>query len=101
MIDEADEFVTGPQNKGKRPGSDTNMHGIGGGGPKRRRCMSPLLRPGRAYSPPVSPAASPFRPPLTGETLTHTSSVPLFSVHLCVKTHIFEVLSLSKKVTVF
>ncbi|XP_070980286.1 integrator complex subunit 6 isoform X1 [Oncorhynchus clarkii lewisi] len=64
MIDEADEFVTGPQNKGKRPGSDSNMHGVGGGGPKRRRCMSPLLRPGRAYSPPVSPAASPFRPPL-------------------------------------
>uniref|UniRef100_A0A674BJA9 Integrator complex subunit 6 n=1 Tax=Salmo trutta TaxID=8032 RepID=A0A674BJA9_SALTR len=75
MIDEADEFVTGPQNKGKRPGSDSNMHGIGGGGPKRRRCMSPLLRPGRAYSPPVSPAASPFRPPLTGKTLTHTNSV--------------------------
>uniref|UniRef100_A0A674BJQ2 Integrator complex subunit 6 n=1 Tax=Salmo trutta TaxID=8032 RepID=A0A674BJQ2_SALTR len=74
MIDEADEFVTGPQNKGKRPGSDSNMHGIGGGGPKRRRCMSPLLRPGRAYSPPVSPAASPFRPPLTGKTLTHTNS---------------------------
>uniref|UniRef100_A0A674BIY9 Integrator complex subunit 6 n=1 Tax=Salmo trutta TaxID=8032 RepID=A0A674BIY9_SALTR len=79
MIDEADEFVTGPQNKGKRPGSDSNMHGIGGGGPKRRRCMSPLLRPGRAYSPPVSPAASPFRPPLTGKTLTHTNSVPLLS----------------------
>lgn len=94
MIDEADEFVTGPQNKGKRPGSDSNMHGVGGGGPKRRRCMSPLLRPGRAYSPPVSPAASPFRPPLAGETLTHTSSVPLLSVHLCVKTQIFEVLSL-------
>uniref|UniRef100_A0A674BKF8 Integrator complex subunit 6 n=1 Tax=Salmo trutta TaxID=8032 RepID=A0A674BKF8_SALTR len=83
MIDEADEFVTGPQNKGKRPGSDSNMHGIGGGGPKRRRCMSPLLRPGRAYSPPVSPAASPFRPPLTGKTLTHTNSVPLLSVYLC------------------
>uniref|UniRef100_A0A8C7N090 Integrator complex subunit 6 n=1 Tax=Oncorhynchus kisutch TaxID=8019 RepID=A0A8C7N090_ONCKI len=94
MIDEADEFVTGPQNKGKRPGSDSNMHGVGGGGPKRRRCMSPLLRPGRAYSPPVSPAASPFRPPLAGETLTHTSSVPLLSVHLCVKTQIFEVLKI-------
>lgn len=55
MIDEADEFVTGPQNKGKRPG-DSNMSG---GGPKRRRCMSPLLRLGRAYTPPVTPPASP------------------------------------------
>uniref|UniRef100_A0A3P8YAP3 VWFA domain-containing protein n=1 Tax=Esox lucius TaxID=8010 RepID=A0A3P8YAP3_ESOLU len=62
MIDEADEFVTGPQNKGKRPPGDSSMQGSGGGGPKRRRCMSPLLRPGRAYTPPVSPAASPSRP---------------------------------------
>ncbi|TMS06192.1 Integrator complex subunit 6 [Larimichthys crocea] len=56
MIDEADEFVTGPQNKGKRPGDNSNMPG---GGPKRRRCMSPLLRLGRAYTPPVTPPASP------------------------------------------
>ncbi|XP_060944627.1 integrator complex subunit 6 [Limanda limanda] len=56
MIDEADEFVTGPQNKGKRPGDSSNMQG---GGPKRRRCMSPLLRLGRAYTPPVSPPDSP------------------------------------------
>ncbi|XP_071390309.1 integrator complex subunit 6 isoform X4 [Centroberyx affinis] len=56
MIDEADEFVTGPQNKGKRPGDSNNMQG---GGPKRRRCMSPLLRLGRAYTPPVTPPASP------------------------------------------
>ncbi|XP_054069275.1 integrator complex subunit 6 isoform X3 [Rissa tridactyla] len=47
MIDEADEFVSGPQNKHKRPG-EPNMQGI----PKRRRCMSPLLR-GRPQSPPV------------------------------------------------
>ncbi|XP_063808028.1 integrator complex subunit 6 [Pseudophryne corroboree] len=39
MIDEADEFVSGHQNKHKRPG-EPNMLGI----PKRRRCMSPLLR---------------------------------------------------------
>ncbi|XP_078513398.1 integrator complex subunit 6 [Lissotriton helveticus] len=39
MIDEADEFVSGPQNKHKRPG-EPNMQGV----PKRRRCMSPLLR---------------------------------------------------------
>lgn len=57
MIDEADEFVTGPhQNKGKRPGDSNNLQG---GGPKRRRCMSPLLRLGRAYTPPVTPPASP------------------------------------------
>ncbi|XP_069737752.1 integrator complex subunit 6 isoform X2 [Phaenicophaeus curvirostris] len=45
MIDEADEFVSGPQNKHKRPG-EPNMQGI----PKRRRCMSPLLR-GRLQTP--------------------------------------------------
>lgn len=56
MIDEADEFVTGPQNKSKRPGDNNNLQG---GGPKRRRCMSPLLRLGRAYTPPVTPPASP------------------------------------------
>ncbi|KAM9802430.1 integrator complex subunit 6 isoform X2 [Syngnathus typhle] len=55
MIDEADEFVTSPQNKGKRP-ADNNLTG---GGPKRRRCMSPLLRLGRAYTPPITPPASP------------------------------------------
>ncbi|XP_072466588.1 integrator complex subunit 6 isoform X3 [Notamacropus eugenii] len=48
MIDEADEFVSGPQNKHKRPG-EPNMQGI----PKRRRCMSPLLR-GRQQSPPIA-----------------------------------------------
>nr|XP_054507585.1 integrator complex subunit 6 isoform X3 [Agelaius phoeniceus] len=47
MIDEADEFVSGPQNKHKRPG-EPNMQGI----PKRRRCMSPLLR-GRPPTLPV------------------------------------------------
>lgn len=67
MIDEADEFVTGPQNKGKRPGESNNMQG---GGPKRRRCMSPLLRLGRAYTPPVSPCASPR--PTAGESDTAT-----------------------------
>ncbi|KAG8452800.1 hypothetical protein GDO86_004550 [Hymenochirus boettgeri] len=39
MIDEADEFVSGHQNKLKRPG-ESNMQEV----PKRRRCMSPLLR---------------------------------------------------------
>uniref|UniRef100_A0A3Q3ENN1 Integrator complex subunit 6 n=1 Tax=Labrus bergylta TaxID=56723 RepID=A0A3Q3ENN1_9LABR len=63
MIDEADEFVTGPQNKGKRPVDSSNMTG---GGPKRRRCMSPLLRLGRAYTPPVTPPASPRSAPGPG-----------------------------------
>ncbi|CAL8267490.1 unnamed protein product [Lota lota] len=65
MIDEADEFVTGPQNKGKRPQGDSSP--LQGGGPKRRRCMSPLLRLGRAYTPPVTPPASP-RPTADGES---------------------------------
>uniref|UniRef100_A0A672YLY1 VWFA domain-containing protein n=1 Tax=Sphaeramia orbicularis TaxID=375764 RepID=A0A672YLY1_9TELE len=67
MIDEADEFVTGPQNKGKRPADNSNMPG---GGPKRRRCMSPLLRLGRAYTPPVTPPASPR--PMIGKTGRYT-----------------------------
>uniref|UniRef100_A0A8B9GXJ3 Integrator complex subunit 6 n=1 Tax=Astyanax mexicanus TaxID=7994 RepID=A0A8B9GXJ3_ASTMX len=50
VVDEADEFVTGTQGKGKRPGEPSSP--AGGGAPKRRRCMSPLLRPGRAYTPP-------------------------------------------------
>ncbi|XP_018411946.1 PREDICTED: integrator complex subunit 6 [Nanorana parkeri] len=48
MIDEADEFVSGHQSKQKRPG-EPSMMGI----PKRRRCMSPLLR-----SRPVSPVVN-------------------------------------------
>ncbi|XP_060793212.1 integrator complex subunit 6 isoform X1 [Neoarius graeffei] len=59
MVDEADEFVTGTQGKGKRP-IDTSMPT---GAPKRRRCMSPLLRLGRAYTlphktPPRAPDAN-------------------------------------------
>uniref|UniRef100_A0A2K5JJU5 Uncharacterized protein n=1 Tax=Colobus angolensis palliatus TaxID=336983 RepID=A0A2K5JJU5_COLAP len=48
MIDEADEFVAGPQNKHKRPG-EPNMQGI----PKSHRCMSPLLK-GRQQNPVVN-----------------------------------------------
>lgn len=74
MIDEADEFVTGPQNKGKRPADNSN---VPGGGPKRRRCMSPLLRLGRAYTPPVTPPASPRH--TTGKTgRFSTGQAPLF-----------------------
>ncbi|XP_052005025.1 integrator complex subunit 6-like [Xyrauchen texanus] len=57
MVDEADEFVTGTQGKGKRPGEPSST--AVGGAPKRRRCMSPLLRPGRAYTPPKTPPRTP------------------------------------------
>ncbi|XP_020366401.1 integrator complex subunit 6 isoform X1 [Rhincodon typus] len=60
MIDEADEFVSGPQNRNKRP-LEQSMAGI----PKRRRCMSPLLK-GRTPTnyiggkgPPLSPVPQP------------------------------------------
>uniref|UniRef100_A0A4W4FDC6 VWFA domain-containing protein n=1 Tax=Electrophorus electricus TaxID=8005 RepID=A0A4W4FDC6_ELEEL len=62
MVDEADEFVTGTQGKGKRPGEPTTP--TGGSAPKRRRCMSPLLRPGRAYTPPNNKASR-------GEPIAH------------------------------
>ncbi|TTS49344.1 Integrator complex subunit 6 [Bagarius yarrelli] len=47
MIDEADEFVTGPQNKKRGNPTDPNT----GAAPKRRRSMSPLLR--RPQTPPI------------------------------------------------
>lgn len=47
MIDEADEFVTGPQNKKRGNSGDPNS----GTAPKRRRSMSPLLR--RPQTPPI------------------------------------------------
>ncbi|KAL2077182.1 hypothetical protein ACEWY4_026686 [Coilia grayii] len=47
MIDEADEFVTGPQNKKRSNSGDPNS----GAAPKRRRSMSPLLR--RPQTPPI------------------------------------------------
>lgn len=46
MIDEADEFVAGPQNKIKRPGEPNTPASL-----KRRRSLSPLLR--RPQAPPV------------------------------------------------
>ncbi|KAG1929211.1 integrator complex subunit [Pimephales promelas] len=47
MIDEADEFVTGPQNKKRSNTGDLNS----GTALKRRRSMSPLLR--RPQTPPI------------------------------------------------
>jgi len=49
MIDEADEFVTGPQNKKRGNSIDANSSTT----MKRRRSMSPLLR--RPQTPPASP----------------------------------------------
>uniref|UniRef100_UPI00398F7925 integrator complex subunit 6 isoform X2 n=1 Tax=Pristiophorus japonicus TaxID=55135 RepID=UPI00398F7925 len=46
MIDEADEFVAGPQNKVKRLGESNTPGSL-----KRRRSMSPLLR--RPQTPPI------------------------------------------------
>jgi len=46
MIDEADEFVAGPQNKKRGNSSDSNLSAT----VKRRRSMSPLLR--RPQTPP-------------------------------------------------
>ncbi|XP_015226565.1 PREDICTED: protein DDX26B isoform X2 [Cyprinodon variegatus] len=48
MIDEADEFVAGPQNKKRGHSGDSNSSGT----MKRRRSMSPLLR--RPQTPPGS-----------------------------------------------
>nr|XP_021404159.1 integrator complex subunit 6-like isoform X1 [Lonchura striata domestica] len=67
MIDEADEFVAGPQNKIKRPGELNTPASL-----KRRRSMSPLLR--RPQSPPVvtnhvggkGPPAAPGSPSYLG-----------------------------------
>lgn len=48
MIDEADEFVAGPQSKKRGNSSDSNSNTT----MKRRRSMSPLLR--RPQTPPAS-----------------------------------------------
>ncbi|XP_078732239.1 LOW QUALITY PROTEIN: integrator complex subunit 6 [Lampetra fluviatilis] len=56
MIDEADEFVTGPQNRSKRPGGGGSGDGGGAQSPsKRRRNASPLPPPRpRPLAPPAS-----------------------------------------------
>uniref|UniRef100_A0A8C1CEZ0 Integrator complex subunit 6 n=1 Tax=Cyprinus carpio carpio TaxID=630221 RepID=A0A8C1CEZ0_CYPCA len=73
MVDEADEFVTGTQGKGKRPGESSSP--AGGGAPKRRRCMSPLLRLGRAYTPPKTPPRIPGHSEIKILSFTHPYSV--------------------------
>ncbi|XP_019385524.1 PREDICTED: integrator complex subunit 6 isoform X2 [Crocodylus porosus] len=75
MIDEADEFVSGPQNKHKRPG-EPNMQGI----PKRRRCMSPLLR-GRPQTTPVVNNHIGGKGPPTPVTQVQTDFVKPIPIH--------------------
>ncbi|XP_036299360.1 integrator complex subunit 6-like isoform X3 [Pipistrellus kuhlii] len=85
MIDEADEFVTGPQNKVKRPGEPNSPLSS-----KRRRSMSPLLR--KPQTPPTvtnhvggkgPPSASwfPSYPNLIKPTLVHTDATVAHDVH--------------------
>ncbi|XP_066212629.1 integrator complex subunit 6-like isoform X1 [Saccopteryx leptura] len=85
MIDEADEFVTGPQNKLKRPGEPNNPLSS-----KRRRSMSLLLR--KAQTPPTvtnhvggkgPPSALwfPSYPNLIKPTLVYTDYTVTHDVH--------------------
>ncbi|XP_023489805.1 integrator complex subunit 6-like isoform X8 [Equus przewalskii] len=85
MIDEADEFVAGPQNKVKRPGEPNSPLSS-----KRRRSMSLLLR--KPQTPPTvtnhvggkgPPSASwfPSYPNLIKPTLVHTDVTVIHDVH--------------------
>ncbi|XP_059766773.1 integrator complex subunit 6-like isoform X3 [Balaenoptera ricei] len=85
MIDEADEFVTGPQNKVKRPGEASSPLSS-----KRRRSMSLLLR--KPQTPPTvtnhvggkgPPSASwfPSYPNLIKPTLVHTDVTVTHDAH--------------------
>ncbi|XP_036126437.1 integrator complex subunit 6-like isoform X3 [Molossus molossus] len=85
MIDEADEFVTGPQNKVKRPGEPNSPLSS-----KRRRSMSLLLR--KPQTPPTvtnhvgrkgPPSALwfPSYPNLIKPTLVHTDATVTHDVH--------------------
>uniref|UniRef100_A0A8I5NBY0 Integrator complex subunit 6 like n=1 Tax=Papio anubis TaxID=9555 RepID=A0A8I5NBY0_PAPAN len=85
MIDEADEFVAGPQNKVKRPGEPSSPMSS-----KRRRSMSLLLR--KPQTPPTvtnhvggkgPPSASwfPSYPNLIKPTLVHTDATVIHDGH--------------------
>ncbi|XP_053435181.1 integrator complex subunit 6-like isoform X2 [Nycticebus coucang] len=85
MIDEADEFVAGPQNKVKRPGEPNSPMSS-----KRRRSMSLLLR--KPQTPPTvtnhvggkgPPSASWFSsyPNLIKPTLVHTDATVIHDIH--------------------
>ncbi|KAJ8383614.1 hypothetical protein AAFF_G00216870 [Aldrovandia affinis] len=73
MIDEADEFVSSPQSKSKRAG-DPTLHNSGV--PKRRRCMSPLLRPGHLYTPPILNSPLPPTAPSSPAPANGTNTLP-------------------------
>ncbi|XP_012934155.1 integrator complex subunit 6-like isoform X1 [Heterocephalus glaber] len=84
MIDEADEFVAGPQNKLKRPGEPSPMSA------KRRRSMSLLLR--KPQTPPIvtnhvgekgplSASWFPSYPNLLKPTLVHADAAVIHDVH--------------------
>ncbi|XP_008577426.1 PREDICTED: protein DDX26B isoform X2 [Galeopterus variegatus] len=85
MIDEADEFVAGPQNRVKRPGEPSSPTSS-----KRRRSMSLLLR--KPQTPPTvtnhvggkgPPSASwfPSNPNLIKPTLVHTDATSIHDIH--------------------
>ncbi|XP_052595665.1 integrator complex subunit 6-like isoform X2 [Peromyscus californicus insignis] len=85
MIDEADEFIVGPQNKLKRPGEPTSPMSS-----KRRRSMSLLLRKPQppptvtnhvGAKGPLSAAWSPSCPNLIKPTLVHPDVPVIHDVH--------------------
>ncbi|XP_067853444.1 integrator complex subunit 6 isoform X3 [Heptranchias perlo] len=74
MIDEADEFVAGPQNKVKRPGEPNTPGSL-----KRRRSMSPLLR--RPQTPPIINHIGGKGPPSTPGAQPQPNLVKPVAVH--------------------
>ncbi|XP_038173068.1 sarcoma antigen 1 isoform X2 [Arvicola amphibius] len=85
MIDEADEFVVGPQNKVKRPGEPNSPMSC-----KRRRCMSLLLRKPQTPLPvinhvggrgPLSAAWFPSCPTFLKPTLVHPDATVIHDLH--------------------
>ncbi|XP_057615356.1 integrator complex subunit 6-like isoform X2 [Chionomys nivalis] len=85
MIDEADEFVVGPQNKVKRPGEPNSPMSS-----KRRRSMSLLLRKPQTPPPitnhlggkgPLSASWFPSCPTLLKPTLVHPDATVIHDLH--------------------
>ncbi|XP_068107064.1 integrator complex subunit 6-like isoform X4 [Hyperolius riggenbachi] len=73
MIDEADEFVAGPQNKVKRPGEPNTPASL-----KRRRSMSPLLLRRPQTPPIITNHVGGKGPPVTpGSPATHNLIKPI------------------------
>ncbi|CAO2622014.1 Integrator complex subunit 6-like [Lemmus lemmus] len=85
MIDEADEFVVGPQNKLKRPGEPNSPMSS-----KRRRSMSLLLRKPQTSPPvtnhvggkgPLSASWFPSCPTFLKPTLVHPDTAVIHDIH--------------------